>query len=148
MEPFSASAVVVTSSRTECVLGDLDFDFCANGRRSVRYPLSPPAHIYAMEDRSLQKPQECKLLDISVSGACIVSSYDYAVGDLVRLRVELVKGGGYTSYHSEVVRMRTLPNGGGKEYGLLFAQLDKRKMAELLRDIETIQNEAKKRVNA
>lgn len=147
MEPFTLRAVVTNSTLTECSVGRLEPLAHENNRKSVRYPLSPPASIYAIEDTAFHTPQECQLMNISTGGACIVSTYAYEMGQPLRLRVELIKGGGHTSYQSQVVRI-TPQEGGGFAYGLLFAQLDKRKMNELQRDIDTIQAEARRRVRA
>ena len=67
------------------------------------------------------------------------------MGDALRLRVELIKNAGHTSYQCQVVRV--IPRKDGSfEYGLLFAQLDKRKMNELLRDIESVQKDTQKKL--
>lgn len=147
MEPFTLQGIITKSSLTECVVSHLEIVPHDNMRKSVRYPLSPPANIYAMEDTLLNKPQECKLLNISTGGACISSPFAYSMGDTLRLRVELIKNAGHTSYHCLVVRVTEKP-GGIYEYGLLFEQLNKTKLNELLRDIETIQSETRKRIKA
>ena len=145
MEPFTLQGIITKSSLTECVVSHLELVPHDNMRKSVRYPLSPPATIYAMEDTLLNKPQECKLLNISTGGACISSSFAYNMGDTLRLRVELIKNAGITSYHCLVVRVTEKP-GELYEYGLLFEQLNKSKLNDLLRDIETIQSETRKRL--
>lgn len=148
MEPFSLRATVKKSTLTECEVHDLQLVVHSQRRKSVRYPLSPPADIYALTDTRLNDPQKCRLLNISTGGACIISVYSYDLGDTLKLRVKLIEKGGHTSsYPCQVVRVVLRPDG-QYEYGLLFAQLKQEKMADLLRDIKTIQEEARRRVKA
>lgn len=147
IEPLIMQGIVKRSSLVECVVSGLELIPYDNLRKSVRYPLSPPANIYAMEDTTLDQPQECRLLNISTGGACIESTFAYAMNQTLRLRVELIKNGGYTSYQCQVVRITPRPDG-HYMYGLLFAQLSRSKMNELMRDINTIQAETKRRVHA
>ncbi len=145
VNPILMEAKVVRSSVVECVLGDWLIQSYENLRKSIRYPLSPPADIYAMEDTRLNSPETCQLINISTGGACITSKHAYAMGEALRLRVELIKNAGHTSYQCQVVRI--IPRRDGSfEYGLLFAQLDKKKMGELLRDIESIQRDTQKKL--
>ncbi len=147
LEPQMLQAVVMRSSLTECTVGSLEPVFHSNQRQSARYPLSPPANIYAIEGTPLHEPQGCRLLNISTGGACIASDFAYEMEQKLRLRVELVKGAGHTSYHCQVVRVSPQEDG-SFEYGLLFEQLNKNKMYDLLRDIETIQDKTKRRIKA
>lgn len=145
MEPAILRGVIAKSSLIECVVDHLEPVPYDNQRKSVRYPLSPPASIYVMDDTWLDKPQQCQLLNISTGGACISSTFRYELGQTLRLEVELLKSSGGTTYHCQVVRMTKHEND-LFEYGLLFAQLDRRTMNELKRDIAAIQEATKKRL--
>jgi len=145
MNPIILCARVIRSSVVECVIGDIEIDRYANQRKDTRYPLSVSANAYLMRDTLLDNPQPCQVLNISPSGAYIVSEYVYPVGQDLRLRVELVENSGFTSYCSQVVRVAPRQDG-AFEYGLLFAQLDKRKLKDLMRDIEDIQKETERKM--
>lgn len=145
MEPFTLRGIITKSSMTRCVVSHLEIIRHDNMRKSVRYPLSPPTTAYTLEDPPSDALQECRLMNISTGGACIASSFPYSKGQALELRVELIPNAGHTSYHCQVVRVSGVPEG-GFEYGLLFDQLDKNQLNALLRDIETIQAEAKRRI--
>ena len=143
--PIILHATVSRSSIVECVMDNWTVDNYANHRRSVRFPLTPSANIYSMEDKTLSSPEPCRLVNISTGGACILSTFSYKEGQELRLRLELIEKGGHTSYVGQVIRM-SLRSDGSFEYGLLFVQLDKRKEGALLHDIETIQKDTEKKL--
>ena len=145
MEPAILRGVVARSSLIECVVDHLEPVPYDNQRKSVRYPLSPPASVYVMDDTRPGEPQQCQLLNISTSGACISSAFRYELDQTLCLNVELLKGSGGTACPCQVVRMTKHENGLFK-YGLLFARLDRRTMNELKRDIAAIQEAAKNRL--
>ena len=145
MSPIILEAKVVKSSVIECVLSDWLVNFYDNQRRSIRYPVDLPAEIYLPEDTRLNAPQKCRLVNISTGGASISSEYVYEMGQALRLRVELVENSGHSSYQCQVVRVISRKDD-QFEYGLLFAQLDRKKMNELTRDIESIQQDTKKKL--
>ncbi len=145
MEPAILRGVIAKSSLIECVVDHLEPVPYDNQRKSVRYPLSPPASIYVMDDTWLDKPQQCQLLNISTGGACISSTFRYELGQTLRLEVELLKSSGGTACRCQVVRMTKHKND-LFEYGLLFARLNRRTMNELKRDIAALQQAAKNRL--
>lgn len=145
LEPYNVRGSVSLSNMVECRVRELELIPYENHRGSFRQVINVPAAFYTMDDTYLNMPQECRILDISVSGARVASSYQYAVGDVLRLRGELVKGSGYMSFTGKVVRV--IPNGsGGFEYGVLFAQLKQRQIADLTNDIRQIQKDLQKKL--
>lgn len=146
LDPVLLRGRMTRSSGVECAIGELACIPYETGRENVRYPLAPPANIYVLEDEALDRPQLCRLLNISASGACIVSEYGYRPEQPLRLQVALVKGQRYaTAYRCRVVRA-TPRRGGLFEYGLLFTQLDDRAQGCLMRDIRTIRDETEKKL--
>lgn len=145
LEPYNLKASVTESNMVECKLQELELIPYENHRGSFRQPLNVPAAFYAMEDTYLYMPQECRVLDISTGGARVASSYQYAVGDVLRLRTELMRDSGYMSFTSKVVRV-TETAGGGYEYGVLFAQLKQRQIHDLMNDIQRVQKETMRKL--
>lgn len=148
MEPFSLWAKVESSFTTECVMGALEPVVYDDRRKSVRYPLTPPAKIHAMDDTRLNEPQRCRLVNISTGGACIISVFAYELEQTLKLRVKLVESSEHiSSYQCKVVRVTQRPDG-QFEYGLLFAPLQQQTLDDLMQDIKTIHAEARRRVMA
>lgn len=148
MEPLSLWAKVESSSAAECVTGGLEPVIYDNRRKSVRYSLTPPANIYAVDDVRLNEPQRCRLVNISTGGACVISVFAYELEQILRLRVKLVESGGRIStYQCKVVRAIQRPDG-QFEYGLLFDPLQQHTLDDLMHDIKTAQEEAKRRIKA
>lgn len=145
MEPFTLRGIITKSSMTRCVVSHLEVIRHDNMRKSIRYPLSPPTTVYVLEEPATDVSHACRLMNISTGGACISSSHIFYVGQLLNLQVELIKDAGHIAYRCKVVRAVDLPDG-SHEYGLFFDQLDKSQMNALLRDIEIVQAEAKRRI--
>lgn len=146
LEPFTIRGIITKSSMTRCVVSHLEIIHHDNMRKSVRYPLSPPTTVYVLEEPATDVSHECRLMNISTGGACISSSSIFEVGQILNLQVELIEHAGHIAYRCKVVRAVDLPDG-TYEYGLFFDQLDKFQTNALLRDIEIIQAEAKRRVS-
>lgn len=146
MEPFTIRGIVTKSSMTRCVISHLELIHHDNMRKSIRYPLSPPTTVYALEEPATDETYECRLMNISTGGACISTTHTFSVGQILNLQVELIEHSGYIAYRCKVVRTANLPDG-TFEYGLYFDQLDKIQTNALLRDIEIIQAAAKRRVS-
>lgn len=140
MEPLNITATITEATLVLYRLSNPALLPYVNYRQSARQPLSVPAALYQLEDTRLHRPQECLVLDISTGGARITSGYCYCEGDVYRLWVELVKGGGHMAFPSKIVRVKALKNG-RFEYGLLFAQLTQRQIGDLDRDIKLVQGQ-------
>lgn len=138
LDPCNLFARVAVSNMVECRVRNLEVIPYFNQRLSFRQPLNVSAALYALEDAYFNDPHECQILDISTGGARVSTSYVYAEEDVIRLRAELVKGNGYMSFISKVIRI-TPANDGSFIYGLLFAQLKQRQINDLLNDIRQVQ---------
>ena len=147
MAPVTLRAVVLESTLVSCRLADLEVIPYANHRKNFRQPIQVAAAVYDMKDTYFIRPRECLVTDISVDGACIVSSYAYQVGMSFRLGLELTKSGGQSFYACQIVRMAEQQDG-RYEYGILFAQLSRRKKADLADDIRRIQAELERKTLA
>lgn len=145
MDPVLLRARVVRSSGMECVVGQLEFIPYKTPRKDARYPLTPPANVYALDGGGPEQSQLCQLLNISTGGACIVSEHSYRIGQPLCLRVELVKGDGYAVYRCRVVRV-TPRRGSYFEYGLLFSGLDRSAREGLAQNIQAVQRETEEKL--
>lgn len=146
MSPVLLLGRVVDSTGSQCMVGGLKPISYETPRKSVRYPLTPPAGICVVEDAALNLSQPCRLLNISTSGACIVTEQAYQVDRPLQLQVQLTGGPGNASvYPCRVVR--AAPRGGGFfEYGLLFTRLDKAGRGRLLQDIKAIRRRTEQKL--
>ncbi len=146
MNPVLLRGRVIRSLEAECVVGELEIIPYQTQRSSVRYPLMPPANVYALDDDILSPPQLCRLLNISAGGACIVSQYAYRPEQSLCLQVELSREQDHADlYHCRVVRA-TPRSVGDFEYGLLFTQMDEDKRGKLMREIRAIHAEMEKKL--
>lgn len=137
---------VVYSSPAQCVVGELKRIPYETPRKSIRYPLTPPSGTCILEQPDSELPQPCQLLNISASGACIVTDRSYQAGQPLRLQIRQDGGAGRVFvYHCRVVR--AAPRGdGGFEYGLLFTQMDKISRGRLIRSIQAIRREMEQKL--
>lgn len=148
MNPILLLAKVIDSTGIQCMVGELKRIPHVTQRKSVRFPLTPPTVVYALEDTAPDQPQQCQLLNISTGGACIVTEHPYAVKQSLRLWVELARESGHTAvYHCRVVRA-TPRSGGCFEYGLVFTKMDKDSRGDLARDIQAIREENGKKLRS
>ena len=145
MEPVTILATVAFSSLVACRLENLEVIPYANQRKNFRQPLRMAAAVYNIKDTYFIHPEECLVQDISVDGACLVSSYAYEAGMAFRLGLELVKNSGQSFYAGQIVRV--LPREDGRfEYGVLFAQLSRRKKEDLAADLRRVQAEMERKL--
>lgn len=147
MNPVLLLGRVLYSSGLECVVGELKRIPYETQRTGVRYPLTPPASVCVLEETELSPPQPCRLFNISVGGACIVTEFVYQVGQQLDLQVELTENPRRASvYHCRVVRA-TPRSGRHFEYGLLFVRMDEAGLSSLMQDIQTIRSETAKKLH-
>lgn len=136
---------VAYSSGARCTVGMLRRIPYETSRQNVRYPLTPPAGISVLEEGSAQ-PQPCRLLNISVGGACIVTERAYQAGWPLRLQIGLTgEAGRVSTYPCRVVR--AAPRSGDCfEYGLSFTPMGKADHRSLVQDIQAIRRGTEKRL--
>lgn len=85
-----------------------------------------------------EKP--CKLLNISVGGACVGSDLRYHEGDKFLLKVKLLDGRPESAMFSQVVRV--IEKEGGKfEYGCQFLELTEEDQGKITQNIFAVQRQ-------
>lgn len=139
-EPYNLLATVIESNVVMCRISNLELLPYRNNRKDCRQPVNVSAALYATDDTRLSRPNECRVLDISIGGARVSSPHEYVKGETVRLRVELIEKGGRESFIGQIIRV-TRREDNTFEYGLLFAQMNQRQIGSLSRDIIDIQRE-------
>jgi len=126
--PVLLRARVSRSTGLECTLSGVEMIRYKTKRRDVRYPICPPETAAIHEGR--EKPQMCQLMNISVSGACIVTNAGYEVEQKLCLVVKPFNKAESVEYKCKVKRV-TPRSGGSFEYGLRFEHLNRKQRAGL-----------------
>ena len=137
MAQFYLRAVVVESTRIHLRLKDLVQEIRHNLRDTFRLTLNAPITVFYYDDKHMQLPMDCTLVDVSAGGCCIASEQTYEEGEALRLRIKL---GDYVPMNlvGEVIRVTER---GRKDYsyGILFAQMEKGEQDNLARTIFNLQ---------
>ena len=137
---------VESSSWRQCVMRDLERIPFESERKCVRYPMTPPASVCLLDGTELGRPQPCQMLNISMSGACIVSEYTYQAEQSLCLQVKLSNDQKHIGLYP-CRRVRATPRSGGwYEYGLLFTEMDADSRNRLECYIQSSQEEIRKRL--
>lgn len=123
MRQFYLRAVVDESSRVHIRLKGLVQEVRDDLRDSFRLAVNIPITMFYFDDRQMQLPMECTLVDISADGCCISSEHLYKAGDVLRFKVKL-ESYAQMNLVGEVIRV-TERGHNDYSYGILFAQLDK-----------------------
>lgn len=89
-----------------------------------------------------EKP--CRLLNISIGGACISSEQRYHNGDKFLLKVRLLEDRPESAMFAQVVRVIE-KDGDGFEYGCRFLELTEADQAQITQNIFAAQREKRKR---
>ena len=124
MNQFYLRATVEESTRILMKLKDLEPEVHENQRDTFRLAVNNvPISIYYFNDERFERPEECKLVDISTGGCCFTSEYLHGEGEVLRLKIKLED---YVAmdFIGEVIRVVEC---GPNEFrcGILFAQLKK-----------------------
>lgn len=130
---------VSKSNRLELTIGQLHKKTYSDSRTHFRQPVNQPAKIYKHTDKNLEEPIPCQLINISETGACVETNYNFEPDTLIMLRVELYPGLGPISFQGQIVREKIMDND-KKEYGILFAQITQRKKHDLESDMEELRD--------
>ena len=110
-----------------------------NDRAFFRLTTDLPATA-AMFSGLMMGERPCRLLNISVGGACIGSEYRYHEGDKFLLKVRLLEDRPESAMFSQV--MRVLEKDGGKfEYGCRFLELTEADQEQITQNIFTAQRQ-------
>ncbi len=135
--PFDLKGTVTESSRVKCRIKDVEVIPYNENRANFRLVLHTPISLYDPDDSLLENPEECELVDISVTGACFQSEYIHGEGEVLRMKVQIEDYVPRTLL-GQVVRVETLPDSKFR-YGFLFAQLDDRETSSLTRELFNVQ---------
>ncbi len=135
--PYEIKGTVEESSRIVLHLVNLKVTNLVEQRSTFRLPISTPVALYYEEDERMSNPETCKLVNISVGGACIETEYAHCTGEVLRLKVKLEE---YSPmiFLGEITRVEE-PSPGVFRCGFLFAQLSNREAEMLTRELFNIQ---------
>ena len=138
MNQFYLRATVEESSRIQMRLKNLEPEVHENHRDTFRLAVNNvPISIYYMNDERFERPEECKLVDISTGGCCFTSEYLHGEGEVLRLKVKLED---YVAmdFIGEIIRVVEC---GPSEFrcGVLFAQLKKEEIKSLTKILFNMQ---------
>lgn len=138
MNQFYLRATVEESTRILMKLKDLEPEVHENQRDTFRLAVNNvPISIYYFNDERFERPEECKLVDISTGGCCFTSEYLHGEGEVLRIKVKLED---YVAmdFIGEVIRVVEC---GPNEFrcGVLFAQLKKEEINSLTKVLFNMQ---------
>ena len=138
MNQFYLRATVEESSRILMRLKELEPEVHENHRDTFRLAVNNvPISIYYLNDERFERPEECKLVDISTGGCCFTSEYLHEEGEVLRIKVKLED---YVAmdFIGEVIRVVEC---GPNEFrcGVLFAQLKKEEINSLTKVLFNMQ---------
>lgn len=138
MNQFYLRATVEESSRILMRLKELEPEVHENHRDTFRLAVNNvPISIYYLNDERFERPEECKLVDISTGGCCFTSEHLHGEGEVLRIKVKLED---YVAmdFIGEVIRVVEC---GPNEFrcGVLFAQLKKEEINSLTKVLFNMQ---------
>ena len=138
MNQFYLRATVSESTRIMMKLKELEPEVHENHRDTFRLAVNNvPISIYYLNDERFERPEECKLVDISTGGCCFTSEYLHGEGEVLRLKIKLED---YVAmdFIGEVIRVVEC---GPNEFrcGILFAQLKKDEINSLTKVLFNMQ---------
>ena len=138
MNQFYLRATVEESSRVQMRLKDLEPEVHENHRDTFRLAVNNvPISIYYMNDERFERPEECRLVDISTGGCCFTSEYLHGEGEVLRLKIKLED---YVAmdFIGEIIRVVEC---GPNEFrcGVLFAQLKRDEINSLTKALFNMQ---------
>ena len=138
MNQFYLRATVEESTRILMKLKDLEPEVHENQRDTFRLAVNNvPISIYYFNDERFERPEECRLVDISTGGCCFTSEYLHGEGEVLRIKVKLED---YVAmdFIGEVIRVVEC---GPNEFrcGILFAQLKRDEINSLTKILFNMQ---------
>lgn len=120
-KPYEMMGTVVQSSRVFCKLEKMALVLHSENRSTFRLPLDCDISLYAESDTLLEQPEVCRLVNISVGGACFQSEYVHGLGEVLRMEIRIEKYAPMV-FLGQVIRADEFAPGIFR-YGFLFAQL-------------------------
>ena len=138
MNQFYLRATVEESTRILMKLKDLEPEVHENQRDTFRLAVNNvPISIYYFNDERFERPEECRLVDISTGGCCFTSEYLHGEGEVLRLKIKLED---YVAmdFIGEIIRVVEC---GPNEFrcGVLFAQLKRDEINSLTKVLFNMQ---------
>ncbi len=138
MNQFYLRATVSESTRIMMKLKELEPEVHENHRDTFRLAVNNvPISIYYLNDERFERPEDCKLVDISTGGCCFTSEYLHGEGEVLRLKIKLED---YVAmdFIGEVIRVVEC---GPNEFrcGILFAQLKRDEINSLTKILFNMQ---------
>lgn len=136
-EYVRVTATVIESSIMKLYLRDWDLEENISKRRAKRFPLDIEAKLFALEDTKLKRARECRIRDLSETGARVTTNANIEVGEAIRLQLEIFPGDGRIFLPGQVVWCSMLEVN-SKEFGVVFAELDNRKVRDLRASLSVV----------
>ncbi len=140
--PFDLKGKIKESTRTLCVINNLEAIPYDEQRNNFRLDMNIPISMYYQEDERLQNPESCTLINLSTGGACVESEFIHGEGEILRIKVQV---GEYVpmTFLGQVIRVEEHPHNRFR-YGILFAKLDEQEITMLTKILFNIQTGNKK----
>lgn len=120
-KPYELMGSVVQSSRVFCKVENLAMVMHSENRSNFRLPLECDISVYAESDTRLEQAEHCRLVNISVGGACFQSEYVHGLGEVLRMEIRVARYAPMV-FLGQVIRADEFTPGIFR-YGFLFAQL-------------------------
>lgn len=137
-EAMRLNARVRQSSALNLSLTQLEQVDRTTRRGAHRLPVNRPAQLFVIDNGKESEETSCTIIDISMTGACIQTDYKLVVGDIVRVRFELMDKDGVNSSRAEVTWV-TSRDGVVFNCGLLFEEMEGWKKKYLRDSIDELQ---------
>ncbi len=135
--PIDVKGTVELSQSIALKVKDVEVIPYDEHRSNFRLTISAPVSLYYEEDKKMQNPEKCKLVNISTGGALVESEYIHTQGEILQMKVQLED---YIpmNFMCQILRVDE-PQPGVFRYGVLFAKLDERELTNLTRVLFNIQ---------
>ncbi len=137
MMPFELRGRVEESTRVICKIRDAVPIVHEEHRGGFRLYLDTEVSLYAADDERLENPEKCRLVNISIGGACVESEFLHGEDEVLRLKVQIAEYAPM-NFLGQVVRVNEATSGRFR-YGILFAQMDEQETAALTKTLFNIQ---------
>lgn len=136
-KPYEVMGSVAMSSRILCKLENVTMVLHSENRSSFRLPLDCDISLYEESDLKLERAEICRLVNISVGGACFQSEYVHGTGEVFRMEVRIEKYAPMV-FLGQIIRVdESIP--GMFRYGFLFAQLGEQETEALNKILFNVQ---------
>lgn len=136
---------VTESSITRCILNHWDTVDKTSMRSEVRLPVdSGFCTIIDKKPGRSERTYDCSIVDISLTGAHIVSSLKLGKGDVILLRFEILKDDGALTCRGQIVWDKCVTEG-EYHYGVVFEEMSGWKRHELSISLDLLRQNLERR---